>query len=59
MKVTPCKDCKNRTLGCHSFCDEYGEWKKEYYRIKDIRGKYIYLETAIKGQHRKRKHNYQ
>lgn len=19
----PCKDCKNRTLGCHSNCDEY------------------------------------
>lgn len=26
---TPCKDCKDRVLYCHSTCDRYIEWKKE------------------------------
>lgn len=26
---TPCRDCKDRVVGCHSVCDRYMEWKKE------------------------------
>ena len=23
----PCADCRDRTLGCHSSCDDYKQWK--------------------------------
>ena len=26
--ICPCKDCKNRELGCHSSCNNYAVWKK-------------------------------
>lgn len=25
----PCKDCKSRTVGCHSTCEKYEQFKKE------------------------------
>lgn len=29
-QLSPCKDCINRALGCHSNCKSYKEWK-EYF----------------------------
>lgn len=29
MKVSPCKDCLDRTLTCHSVCRRYEDWKIE------------------------------
>lgn len=26
---SPCKDCKNRYLGCHSECEKYIEYKEK------------------------------
>lgn len=23
----PCRDCNNRTVTCHGFCEQYKEWK--------------------------------
>ena len=40
MKTAPCKDCQNRTRGCHSVCDrykKYAEWRNEFNREKLIR----------------------
>ena len=27
MKVAPCKDCTDRYLACHDYCEKYKEWK--------------------------------
>ena len=27
--IAPCKDCCDRTIGCHSKCSKYLEWKKK------------------------------
>jgi hypothetical protein len=32
--VYPCKDCEDREVGCHSFCEKYKEAKKMDNRIK-------------------------
>ena len=37
----PCYKCKERDPGCHSHCDRYHEWKKEYERIKNKRKEFI------------------
>lgn len=26
-QLSPCRDCQDRQLGCHSDCDKYKEWK--------------------------------
>ena len=28
--TTPCKDCFDRTITCHSVCRRYQDWKKEH-----------------------------
>ena len=28
MKIAPCKNCEERFVGCHDFCDSYQEWAK-------------------------------
>jgi hypothetical protein len=35
---TPCMDCTERHVGCHSGCDRYKEYKENYEQIrKEIR----------------------
>jgi hypothetical protein len=31
----PCKDCKDRYIGCHGKCERYAEFKEEGERIKE------------------------
>ena len=31
--TAPCKDCERRTVGCHSSCPEYQEFRLERDRI--------------------------
>ena len=26
-KISPCKDCQNRKVGCHARCEEYLAWR--------------------------------
>ena len=26
---SPCKDCEDRTVGCHSICERYNNWKAD------------------------------
>lgn len=34
----PCKDCKDRAMGCHGFCKRYKETKEKYdKKIKEIK----------------------
>lgn len=28
MQKTCCYNCKNRTVGCHAYCAEYGEFRR-------------------------------
>ena len=31
----PCKDCKERSISCHSRCDKYISYRKEYDEINE------------------------
>ena len=33
--LTPCFDCTERFVGCHSKCDKYAEWQKNHQKRKD------------------------
>lgn len=33
--ISPCKDCKNRKLGCHGECKKYAEFKAQAKKNKD------------------------
>ena len=35
MKTCPCKDCQDRTLTCHGFCDRYKAWRDELEKTKE------------------------
>ena len=28
--IAPCKECEKRCVGCHSSCEEYLEWRKQW-----------------------------
>lgn len=48
--IYPCKDCTDRTLGCHSICDKYISFKetrdkKKALMYKDI----VYNSYKIKA----------
>lgn len=32
--TSPCKNCKDRLVGCHGWCKKYAEWKGQH---EDIR----------------------
>ena len=32
---SPCKDCKERVLGCHSICEKYLKFKKDTQEEKE------------------------
>lgn len=52
---SPCKDCPDRQLGCHSLCEKYLAYARE--RDKINRNRQVNLgvtETIIKGQTRMR-----
>lgn len=36
MKLSPCKECLKRSVGCHSSCSPYINWKKEWGRVKAL-----------------------
>lgn len=36
---SPCKDCPDRHIGCHSECDKYKEFEKALFEEKSIRYK--------------------
>ena len=57
VKITCCKDCKNRKSGCHSTCVEYwmqskkleDEKKKAFDRLETESNMYLYLQQAKKN----------
>lgn len=47
MAKSPCKDCEDRTINCHSTCREYKAWKFEKDRLNDINRKRKQIDTAL------------
>ena len=49
----PCKDCQERTITCHGFCQRYQEFKRqneEYVRLRDVeRQKHYTNQSAQKA----------
>lgn len=35
MIASPCKDCKDRKLSCHSVCEKYLKFKNELAELKE------------------------
>ena len=36
MKSSPCKDCPDRNIGCHSVCEKYLSWSKKHEEEKEV-----------------------
>lgn len=34
--ISPCKDCEDRTVGCHGSCERYKRYTEEQERIRDL-----------------------
>ena len=45
--IAPCKDCKERFVGCHSVCDHYINWKKEHDKIKEEEARRTRLQMDL------------
>lgn len=59
MTKPPCKDCKQREIGCHANCDLYKHYKKEFESEKEeiskLRNKERLADDfAISSRNRKR-----
>lgn len=58
MKIAPCKDCIDRTLGCHSNCTRYREWKADKDRARENERRYsaerAYIAESIQRKKRRR-----
>ena len=64
-RISPCKDCTSRTIGCHGSCENYISWKSEtaklYQENRPVRAtntKWTYggahHDEAYSGYHMKR-----
>ncbi len=46
--IAPCKDCMKRKVGCHSYCRDYRNWKKEHKTRDEEESEYLgYVRDAI------------
>lgn len=54
MKCGPCKNCTKRHIACHDTCQDYGEWHKEWMRIRANRIAYLskFLQTDKRLQNK-------
>lgn len=56
---SPCKNCENRCVGCHSNCDKYIEYRKQLDNrneiIKTEKGKTTDLDRYEINKHKKLK----
>lgn len=62
MAIFTCKDCKDRTIGCHSTCKKYIKEKAEYesnlhqYNVGRENDKYRYAKVVEKRSKQLRKY---
>lgn len=45
--IAPCRDCKNRFVSCHSSCEQYKEWRKNFDAEKERILKIRYEERSL------------
>ncbi len=36
-RISPCKDCTSRAVGCHSACEKYAEFRSERQEVYEKR----------------------
>ncbi len=57
-KVTICKDCRDRTAGCHADCEKYIQDRKAYEEEKNViyknKADYYRQIDVEKKRHRKK-----
>ena len=58
MNGSPCKDCPNRVLGCHSHCEKYQKFHKENVERNEERVSFDRLMWSNAIQERKTKTYY-
>ena len=44
-----CLNCENRHVGCHSSCEEYAEFKRNFLEQKEISRKQKELQSIVSG----------
>lgn len=58
----PCKTCKNHSMGCHTNCEDYKEYRAEYdkevQKINKERYVDVQLTSMKKERHTKLKRKY-
>lgn len=47
MKMSPCKGCKDRIVGCHSNCKKYIEWRKELDKAQENKNRSRYKACVL------------
>jgi hypothetical protein len=47
MISSPCKDCPDRLVSCHSNCEDYKEYQAENNRLVQERGERSNVESAF------------
>ena len=53
--LNPCKDCTERTIGCHGKCEKYAEWVKKENAISDKIATAKTRRNEIEGYFEKKK----
>lgn len=47
MKYVFCKNCEERTMGCHGKCEKYKEFQRENEKIKENRKNENIIRTTM------------
>ncbi len=45
----PCKDCKDRVVGCHAKCERYAKWRVDHAKEKDQYNKSTEFDRYLHG----------
>lgn len=53
VSVSPCKECENRFVGCHQYCEEYNDWKRISEKVKRQQNKQRATEYMLNEVRRK------
>lgn len=53
MTVSPCKDCTERHVSCHSHCGKYLTWRADVDKEREL----VYKAKSIEGAANKRRND--
>ena len=59
MLKAPCKNCPDRSLGCHDHCEKYKAYKQEHKELNDLKRKAIQSENdwyALRRHHQRKEY---